>query len=59
MNTYPLAGEKVKLVDSMLVPGLEYDSVGTVESRDGEYFYIKLDISGVVVERYNCEFNRI
>lgn len=57
MNRYPEIGETVKILDN-IGADLENDRVGTVESRDGEYIFVRLNKSGVLCERYPCELEK-
>ena len=54
MNRYPKVGEDVEIIIPM-APSLKGDNIGEVVERNGEYIYIKLKKSGVVVENYTCE----
>jgi len=58
MNRYPKVGEEVEIIIPM-APSLKGDNIGVVEHRDGDYIYIKLNKSGVVVENYSCELKEI
>lgn len=58
MNRYPKVGEEVEIIIPM-APSLKGDNIGVVIERNGEYIYIKLNKSGVVVENYPCELNSI
>ena len=54
MNRYPKVGEKVKIMNDI---GKDFvdDMIAVVESRDGEYIYVRTLKKRVLIERYICE----
>ncbi len=58
MNRFPKVDEEVEVIPYQ-GKDLEHDRIGTVIRRNGEYIYIKLHKTGVVVECYSCELKEI
>ena len=58
MRRFPTLEERVRILNDI---GKEFedDKIGTVKYRDGDYIMIKLDKSGVLVERYPSEIDSI
>lgn len=58
MDRYPDIGERVRILNDI---GIEFvdDKEGEVIKRNGEYIYIQLDKSCIIIERYICELESL